>query len=385
MIENNLKILVTPVYLKNHQLKQRIIVNQGGSRSSKTYSIAQLFIMKSFEVTGKTFTICRKTLPALKATAMRDFFEILNDMGLHVEKDHNKTENLYKLNGNLFEFLAVDEQQKVRGRKRDYLWMNEANEFKHEDFKQLSMRTTTQIFLDYNPSDEFHWIYDKVLTRKDCVFIKSTYLDNPFLELELVKEIESYKLLDPNYWKIYGLGERGMNEAGIYSHFTLIDDMPENLDEEIYGLDFGFNNASSLERIGLRDQNVFTENIIYKKHLTNSDLIDEMDKMGVSKEKLIYADAAEPQRIQEIKEAGYWIVPADKSQGSVKKGIDTMKSRAWSIVKTSLKTIKEAQSYKWKVKDEKILDEPVKVNDHSMDAIRYAVHTHSIKSFIGVL
>ena len=400
---------VTPVFRKNLDIHTRLVVNQGGSRSSKTYSIAQLFVKRSFEWDGKTIAICRKTLPALKASVMRDFFEILHDMGLYNEAFHNKTENQYMLNGNLFEFFAVDEQQKVRGRKRDILWMNEANEFKYEDFKQLAMRTSGQIYLDYNPSDEFHWIYEFVLTRQDCTFILSTYLDNPFLSGEIVKEIESYKLLDPNHWRIYGLGERGINEAAIYSHFELINGMPKDdfFDDVTYGLDFGFNNKTALVKNGIRDKQVYSDEKLYKSGLTNSELImhmlgwdrmtDEMkDKadragksesdfpdLGISFKHIIYADAAEPQRIQEIKEAGFWIVSADKGKDSVSKGIDLMKASRWFITKESVNVIKEARAYKWKVRDEHVTDEPVKVNDHAMDAIRYAVYTNFNKPFVG--
>ncbi|HET8575000.1 MAG TPA: phage terminase large subunit, partial [Candidatus Paceibacterota bacterium] len=234
-----------------------------------------------------------------------------------------------------------------------------------------------QIFMDYNPSDEFHWIYDKVLTREDCTFIKSTYLDNPFLPAETIKEIEQLKKLDANYWKIYGLGERGISEATIYSHWQYCDVLPEGGDE-FYGLDFGYNHPTVLVQGSLRDNDLYSDEVIYRTHLTNSDLIDEMNRLEVSKKIPIYADSAEPQRIEEIRRAGFWVVPADKD---VEKGIDAIKSRAWYITKRSVNMLKEVKSYKWKEKDGAILDEPVKINDDGMDATRYGVHTHTRKQY----
>jgi phage terminase large subunit len=320
------------------------------------------------------FTICRKTLPSLKATAMKDFLDVLKFLDLYREANHNKTEMIYRLGTNEYEFISVDEPQKIRGRKRKYLWMNEANEFSHEDYRQLILRTTGQVFMDFNPSDEFHWIYEDVLTRPDCTFIQSTYKDNPFLEPEVIREIERLK-----DWRIYGLGERGISETTIYTHWKLSDGI-ENADELIYGLDFGFNNPTALVEIGIRDQDIYCQELLYESHLTNSQLIDKFNDLGISKKIKIYADAAEPQRIEEIRQAGYWIEPADKD---VEKGIDTMKARKFYITKDSPNILKEVKSYRWKVKDEKIMDEPVKANDHTMDAIRYAVHTHLKQPFIG--
>ena len=310
---------------------------------------------------------------------MRDFLDILKAHNLYSEANHNKTEMIYRLGTNEVEFISVDEPQKIRGRKRHFLWMNEANEFSYEDYQQLILRTSGQVYLDFNPSDEFHWIYEKVLTRDDCTFIQSTYKDNPFLEAETVREIERLKELDQNYWRIYGLGERGVSETTIYTHWQLTEGL-ENCDELIYGLDFGFNNPTALVEIGIRDQNVYAQELLYESHLTNSQLIDKFYDLGVSKQIKIYADSAEPQRIEELRLAGYWVEPADKD---VEKGIDTMKARKFYITKDSVNILKEVKSYRWKVKDEKIIDEPVKANDHTMDAIRYAVHTHLKQPFIG--
>jgi phage terminase large subunit len=207
------------------------------------------------------------------------------------------------------------------------------------------------------------------------VLIKSTYLDNPFLDATIVKEIERLKALDPNYWRIYGLGERGISEMKIYSHWQYCDVFPESPDEIIYGLDFGYNNATALVKVAIKDQVIYTRELLYKSFLTNAQLIEELKTKNIANG-YIYADCAEPQRIEEIRKAGFNIKPADKEVG---KGIDAVKSHPWFITKESVNTLKEVKSYSWKEKDGKALDEPVKVNDHAMDAIRYAVHTHFLK------
>ena len=187
------KIKTTNVFHKAYRSKTRITCLQGGTRSSKTYSLCQLFIVKCLEETGKVFTICRKTLPALKGTAYRDVLNILKELELYSEANHNKSELSYTLNGNLIEFISIDQPVKIRGRKRNYLWCNEANEFNYEDWQQLILRTTERIYLDYNPSDPYSWIYDKVITRDDCTFLKSTYLANPFLDEDTIAEIERHR------------------------------------------------------------------------------------------------------------------------------------------------------------------------------------------------
>lgn len=378
-----MQLKATNVFARNNTALTngvRLIVNQGGRGSSKTYSLAQLFLILLLTKRNTLFTVTRKTLPALKATAMKDFFEIMKSEGVYREERHNKSEQIYRYGTNEIEFISVDQPQKVRGRKRQYLWMNEANEFSLEDFRQLNMRTEKTIFMDFNPSDEFHWIYDHVLTREDSLLVKSTFRDNPFLDPVIVKEIERLRLIDPNYWRIYGEGERGISEAKIYSHWQYIDDLPTALDETIYGLDFGYNNPTALVKIGIKDQDLYTKELIYKSFLTNAQLIEQLKTFNIGNGQ-IYADAAEPQRIEEIKKAGFNIRSADKD---VTKGIDAIKTRTWYITKDSTNLLKEAKSYSWKEKDGKILDEPVKADDHLMDATRYGVHTHFLKPKVQV-
>lgn len=355
---------------------KRISVFQGGTRSAKTYNILIWIIIKLLKVENKIVTICRETLPSLRGTAMRDFFEILENLNLYDVKSHNKTNNEYTLNNNLIEFISIDESQKIRGRKRNILFINEANEINKESWLQLAFRTTDKIILDYNPSDEISFIYDDILTRDDAELFVSTYLDNPFLQKELVEEIERLKGTDENYWNIYGLGQRGKSLEKIYTHWQIAKQMPDSFDEIIYGLDFGFNNPCALVEYAIKDKKVYLTEKLHQSGLTNNDLIEKLNLLIENKNNYLYADCAEPARIEEIQRCGYNIYPADKS---VKDGIDYIKSLEIYLNPNSAKMIKEFQSYSWKkTKDGIILDEPIKFNDHSPDAVRYAGYTHSL-------
>ena len=360
----------TNVFHKAYKSSTRITCLQGGTRSSKTYSLCQLFIVKALKETGKVFTICRKTLPALKGTAYRDVLELLKELGLYFEENHNKSELSYALNGNLIEFISVDQPQKIRGRKRDYLWLNEANEFNYEDYQQLILRTTDKVYLDYNPSDPYSWIYDKVITRDDCTFIKSTYKANPFLDKDTIAEIERLKDLDPDYWRVYGLGEIGSIQTMIFRNFQLVDEVQGNLVG--YGLDFGFTNSpSALVAVYQSDDNLYIKEMLYEKRLTNTDLANKLKEFRIDRQSEIIGDSAEPKTIEEIYRQGFNIKPAKKGAG-IHLGIDIMRRYKLHITKDSLNAIKEFRGYKWATdKNGDVLNTPVKVNDHLIDATRY--------------
>ncbi len=360
----------TNVFHRAYRSITRITCLQGGTRSSKTYSLCQLFLTKALENTGKTYTIVRKTLPALKGTAYRDFLQILKELDLYSEEYHNKSELSYMLNGNLIEFISVDQPQKIRGRKRNYLWLNEANEFNYEDWTQLILRTTEKIYLDYNPSDPYSWIYEKVITRDDCTFIKSTYKANPFLDKDTIAEIERLKDLDPDYWRVYGLGEIGTIQTMIFRKFNLVDDVQGRLIG--YGLDFGFTNSpSAMVAVYQSDDSLYIKELLYEKRLTNTDLAIKIKEFGVSRQDEIICDSAEPKAIEELYRSGLNAKPAKKGAG-IHLGIDIMRRYKLNITKDSLNAIKEFRSYKWATdKNGDVLNTPVKINDHLVDATRY--------------
>jgi phage terminase large subunit len=366
-------------YYDNKRSSKRIVINQGGTRSGKTYSILKVifeYCWKNIN-SGSIITIVRKTLPALRGSAYRDFLKIVSDEGIYNESDHNKSEMTYLLFGNLVEFISVDQPQKIRGRKRNICFINEANELSYEDFFQLNVRTTDKIIIDYNPSDEFHWIYDKLQPRPDADFFITTYKDNPFLEKELVDEIELLRQADENHWRVYGLGERGMSRDLIYTHWKTCSDLPLR-GEIFYGQDFGYNVPSALVLCEMFEHRIYVKEILYETKLTTADLIERYKDLGVSKTAEIFCDSAEPKTIEELRRAGYNVWEANKD---VTEGIRKVKSLPLLVTENSSNIVKEIRGYKWKtdvngrpVRD-KDKDEPVKFNDHAMDAIRYAVFT----------
>jgi phage terminase large subunit len=364
------------VIFKHLELSQkRIVIEQGGTRSGKTYNIL-LWIIFSYCMrhTGRTITIARKTYPALRSTAMRDFINIVKEYGIYSELNHNKSNSEYVLNGNLVEFISLDQPTKVRGRKRDLLFINEANELFFEDWQQLIFRTTGKIILDYNPSDEFHWIYDRVKVREDAEFHITTYKDNPFLEPQIIQEIERLKDVDENYWKIYGLGQVGTAKSLIFN-FNLIDTIPDNAKFISYGLDFGFtNDPTALVKVYLHDTNLYVKELLYRTGMTNQDIAKELDRLEIGRREEIFADASEPKSIEEIYRMGWNIKKADKPQGSVNLGIDMLRRYTLNVTKDSLNLIKEGRNYKYKEdKNGNILNEPADAFNHTMDALRYAI------------
>ena len=367
-----MEINSTVIFEKNYSALQddgiRFIINEGGSRSSKTYSLCQMIIVYSLQNRGKVTSIIRKTFPALRATVMRDFLEIMKDMDLYDVNAHNKSEHIYSFpNGSIVEFFSVDDEQKIRGRKRDLAWCNEANELFYDDFTQLNMRTEGKLIFDYNPSESASWLYD--LPKEESILIKSTYRDNPFLPDSIRRQIEDLKRTDESLYQIYALGEKAISKSNIYSNWTFVPHRPSRFTQFIYGIDFGFNHPTALVRIYWHEKDIFIEPVIYESYLTTSDLIDRFEKLGIEKNADIVADYARPEIIAELNNNGYNVMNANKS---VKKGIDNVKTFGiYCQEHEGLK--KEYQNYKWKKIGDQIIDEPVKLWDDAMDATRYAV------------
>lgn len=363
-------------YYQLKTAKKRLVINQGGARSGKTYSILQVIAEYCWlnKNCGAVVTVVRKTRPALRATAYRDFIDILQRQDWYNENLENKSEMSYLLFGNLVEFISVDQPQKVRGRKRNVCFINEANELEHEDYTQLNLRTYDKMILDYNPSDEFHWIYDKLINDKSDFFV-TTYLDNPHNPPEIVQVIEDLKDTDPNHWRVYGLGQRGTSTGVIYTHWKYCDQLPGR-GEVIYGQDFGFNNPMALVKLEIFEGSVYVDECVYQTKMTMQNLVDEYRLIGIHRSDLIYCDSAEPDRINEIQAAGYYALKSDKA---VEAGIDALKSKPLFICKSAVNLIKEIKNYKWKLdkSGKPTPDEPVKFNDHLMDAMRYAYFTHT--------
>jgi phage terminase large subunit len=369
-----MEIKSTVIFEKNYEALNdpslRFVINEGGSRSSKTYSLCQLVIIYCLQNNNKVVSIIRKTFPALRATVLRDFIEILKELNIYSVEDHNKSEHIYTFpNGSIVEFFSVDDEQKIRGRKRDIAWCNEANELYFDDFTQLNMRTESKLIFDYNPSESASWLYE--LPQEESVLIKSTYKDNPFLPQSIRTQIEDLKRTDEALYQIYALGEKAISKSNIYSNWSFIPHRPARFVNYVYGLDFGYNHPTALMRVYWCDNDIYIEPVIYESYLTTPMLIDKMQSFNVEKTVTIVADYARPEIIAELNNAGYDVQNANKV---VKKGIDNIKT--FGVLCQDDKAIrKEYENYKWKKVGDMITDEPVKMWDDAMDAIRYAT-TH---------
>lgn len=366
-----MEIQATNIFARNWDAltnrEVRFIINEGGSRSSKTYSLCQMVIVYCLQNPNKVVSIVRKTFPALRATVMRDFFEILKDLDIYEKSNHNMSENIYRFpNGSIVEFFSVDDEQKIRGRKRDIGWCNEANELWFEDFQQLNMRTEDKLIFDYNPSDSSSWLYD--LPKNESTLIKSTYKDNPFLPESIKRQIEDLKRTDESLYQIYALGEKAISKSNIYNNWTFVKSRPARFTNFVMGLDFGYNHPTALVRVYWSDGDIFIEPVLYQSYLTTSELIQKFKDLDIEKTVDILADYARPEIIAELQNAGYNVTNANKS---VKMGINYVKTFG-VFCQDSPEFKKEYENYKWKKIGDQIIDEPIKLYDDGMDAVRYA-------------
>ena len=368
-----LKIEATNVFERNWNATTRFIANIGGSRSTKTYSILQLLIVKAMESEEPLIiSIVRKSMPSLRLSAMRDFFDILKQYDLYNVENHNKTENTYLINNTLIEFFSIDDAQKRRGSKRDILFVDEANELTSEDFFQLNIRTTQTVYLGFNPSEQF-WYNDQLQNRDDVTIIHSTYKDNPFLSTEQINEIERLEFTDKQYYQIYALGEFAGAIDLVYS-YTVVDHIPvEQAKLVALGMDWGYtNDPTTLVEVWQWDDALYLNELVYDRGLTNQDIVTKLQEYEVDRYIEIIADSAEPKSIEEVRRAGFNIKPATKGPDSVLNGIDILKRKRIHVTKQSVNLINELNKYKWVVdKNGNKLNKPIDSFNHALDAVRY--------------
>src|SRR5687767_8043520 len=310
VIETN----TTPVFWANKKAYDqgiyRVIANQGSTRSSKTFSLSQLMIDIASggqnNITGKPYgrkeiSIVSPSLPHLKKGARKDVLQNLEEQMIFNENDFNRTDQIYTFpsTGSYLEFFGADDSQRVRGPGRDILYVNEANLLRKDTALQLFLRTREVIFIDFNPADEYSWVYE-VADKTGNKLIVSTYLNNlANLTKEQIAEIEGLKDADENLWRVFGLGLRGTSSETIYTHWKMCDELPMR-GEIVYGQDFGYNVASALVRIEFYEGAVYWDELLYEPKLTTSDLIEKYKVLEISKTGNIYCDAAEPKTIEEL-------------------------------------------------------------------------------------
>lgn len=370
------KLQTTRVYAEvDKAIKQGydVVSAQGSSRSSKTYNIVIWLVNYLISHRNTSLSIVRGTLPALKGSVYRDVIEILIKFGIYDEKKYlNKTEMIYHLpNGSWIEFFSTDNEQKIRGRKRDILYVNEANEITNLEWKQLKMRTTKFAIIDYNPSfSDDHWIFKEVNKAKGTYNFISTYKDNPFLEQVIVDEIEKLRTTNPSLWRIYGLGLQAVVEGLIFKNIEIVDKVPALVKWRRRGIDLGFtNDPSAIVDVYKSGKEVWLDEICYRTEMLTSDIIHELKP---NPEVKIICESADPRMIKEIHRAGLNIHAVKKGKGSIEAGITSMLGFKIHITRRSVNVIREFKNYTYmQDKDGKWLNTPIDTFNHAIDAIRY--------------
>lgn len=313
-----------------------------------------------------------ESFPHLRRGAERDFLNILKEHNYYKDSLWDKTNHIYTFEtGSQIEFFSVDQSEKVRGARRDRLFINECNNVKFSAFEELEVRTKDFIFLDYNPTVEF-WLFTEVEPKRtDWEKIILTYKDNEALSKEIISSIEQRKNR-ADWWKVYGEGQLGEIEGKIYKDWAIIGEIPHEARLEAYGLDYGYtNDPTAVIATYYYNGGYIIDEIAYTKGLSNKEIADILKNQPQA---VVVPDSAEPKSNDELKNYGLTVIPAEKGKDSVRHGIDLVKSQRISITQRSINIIKEYRNYLWEVdKDGKVLNVPEHEFSHSMDACRYAL------------
>lgn len=361
------------VYAKNLKAYDkadiRVIVNVGGTRSGKTYSILQLFAWLAYvSKEPLLFSVVTQTFPQLRQGAMRDFAKIVKEYPY----EENKSDHIFSIGNSMIEFFSAESYLKVIGGQRDFLFVNEANRLGYEVVRQLMVRTSRKVFLDYNPVAGF-WVNDHILPREDTEVIHSTYKDNNFLSEAQIAEIQSHEQ-DKNWWRVYGLGLEGRIEGLVFPDWDLADAMPPGCKVR-YGIDFGFNDPTALIKTGILGDDLYLEEMLYQRGLITAEIGQKMANLGLKRRAdKILGDSAAAEQVESLYRDGWNIHPSKKGAGSIVGGIDTMKRYNIKVVKSSANLINELYNYTWeKDKNDRLLNTPIDAFCHLLDAARYAV------------
>lgn len=362
-------------------LRKRLRVLQGSSSAGKTIAVLLILIDRAQSEPQKLFSVVSETLPHLKKGAIRDFLNIMEGHNYYNDPQWNRTDFIYTFeNGTRIEFFSADSPDKVRGPRRDVLFINEANNISYETYTQLAIRTNETIYLDYNPVAEF-WVHDEIINNIDPDtnlpttshdFIILTYKDNDALPQAVVDELESRRK-NVGWWKVYGEGQLGEATGVIYPRWNQIDSIPEGARLERYGVDFGYSNdPTAIVAVYYYNQGYILDEILFQKGMSNKQIADTI--LAQETKALVIADSAEPKSIDEIRAYGVNIQPALKGQGSVLQGIQIVQDQNISITKRSLNGIKANKNYVWNTDmDGKPTNSPDHFWSDFCDAVRYAM------------
>ena len=349
--------------------EKRLIAHRGGTRSGKTYSILLTLVLVSLK-RNCSIDVVSESLPHLKRGAIHDFEEIIDNGEFQVEV--NKTDKTYTFtSGAVIRFFSADDWGKVKGSRRDVLYINEANRIPYETYRQLAVRTKQTIIIDWNPDSEY-WYEQKGLAIEYPPHV-STYKDNPHLDAAQIAEIESNKN-DVNWWNVYGLGQVGKVESLIFKNWEQISELPQNAKLVGYGLDFGFTqDPTAIVGVYKQDGYIILDEVLYEKGLTNDKIANVLLAQPIAD---VVADSAEQKSIREIYNYGIRrIEGAVKGRDSILNGIDIMQRYTYKVTAQSLNLITELRNYKWR--EDKITGEllniPIDKYNHAIDAVRYLI------------
>lgn len=363
----------TTAQAKIAKLKKRHRVIQGGTSASKTFSIIPILIQYAIQNKASEISIVAESIPHLRRGALRDFQKIMLWTENWDDARFNKSSLTYTFtNGSYIEFFSVDQPDKLRGARRDVLFINEANNVAFEAYQQLAIRTKKFIYLDYNPTSEF-WAHTELIGNDKTDFVKLTYLDNEALEPSIRAEIEAAKEKAQrsdywrNWWQVYGLGEIGSLQGVVFDNWRQVLQVPDGAEYLGTGLDFGFtNDPTAAVDLYRHDGQVYIDEVVYQTGLLNNDIA------RLLKNKYIIADSAEPKSIAELRRAGLNVHPADKGKDSVNAGIAILQEYTLNVTQRSLNIIKELRSYTWETdKTGAKTNKPIDAFNHGIDALRY--------------
>ena len=361
----------TTAQVKISKLRKRIRIVKGGTSASKTFSIIPFLIEYALSKPKREISIVAETIPHLRRGALRDFLKIMDLVGMFQDANFNKSSLTYTFNnGSFIEFFSADNPSKLRGARRDVLFINECNNVLWESYYQLAIRTRKFIYLDYNPVEEF-WVDTELLNDPDVEMITLTYKDNEALDESIVREIEKAREKAEtsqywaNWWRVYGLGQTGTLQGVVFDNWVQVPTMPQDAKLIGYGMDFGFS-VDPTTLIEVRQQNgeLWLREVLYRTNMTNTDIGNFLKQQGIARDEIV-ADSAEPKSIEEIRRQGFNIQPAMKGPDSINNGIDILRRYKMNVTQDSLNLIKELRSYKWATdKDGKATGKPVDYMNH---------------------
>ena len=378
---------VTTAIKKILALKKRIKIIQGGTSAGKTFGILPVLIDKAARYGGLEISVVAESIPHLRRGALKDFLKIMKETGRYFDERFNKSLLRYEFaNGSVMEFFSADDSSKLRGARRDILYINECNNVTFESYNELAIRTKKEVYLDFNPANEF-WVHTELKDEPDSDFIILTYKDNEALDQSIVEQIEKNKEKAStseywrNWWNVYGLGLVGSLEGVVFNNWKTIDILPNEARLIGVGLDFGYSvdPTSIIEVYSYNGQRIVNEKV-YRTGMLNSDIAKELPKNVP-----VYADSAEPKSIEEIRRHGITIKGVTKGKDSINYGIDVMQRQDYLVTTQSTNLIKELRAYCWDTdKSGTRLNKPVDTNNHAVDALRYhEMETLGINSNYG--